>query len=183
MKGRVVELTFRVPPDYADKHADYEDLDYYVEHKVQIMGIPHPAYVFRMPEAYPDLHAGLEQFVKLIGGDRPPDVEGDKNHTVVYTAACWARWSTVSSSEPMTSWDFEVDGDLPIAWDAEWHGRHPGESGSYLRTIQFAAGRDYAKAPKRATCVILTEQGGAGTAGSIPARRSRSAPPSDRGPA
>jgi uracil-DNA glycosylase family 4 len=160
MKSRVIDLTFRVPPATATTHVDYDDLDSYVDHKVSVMGIPHPAYIFRMPEAYPDLHGGLELFINMVGGERPIDVEKDKRHTPVYTTEKLGDIVDRIIENARDNWDFEVDGDLPIAWDAEWHGRQPGDAGSYLRTIQFAAGYSYKDAPKRATCVVLTEKGG-----------------------
>jgi uracil-DNA glycosylase family 4 len=160
MKGRVVPLKFRVPPDEAATHAEFDDLDSYVEHKVMVMGIPHPAYVWRMSEAYPDLHGGLEQFVKMVGGEPPVDVEKDKRHSAFYVERPLDKLIDNIIEEAHAKWDFEADGDLPIAWDAEWHGRQPGEAGSYLRTIQFAVGRTYADAPKKATCIVLTEKGG-----------------------
>jgi uracil-DNA glycosylase family 4 len=160
MKGRVIPISYRVPPVSAQTHADYDDLDSYVTHEVLVMGIPHPAYVYHMPEAYPDLFSGLEQFIKLVGGDRPVDVESDKRHSSFYVERPLARVIDEIIENAHAEWDFDADGDLPIAWDAEWHGRQPGEAGSYLRTIQFAAGRSYADAPKKATCIVLTEKGG-----------------------
>ena len=160
MKGRVIELTFRVPPPEAVTHADFDNLDSYVDHKVQIMGIPHPAYVFRMPEAYPDLRGGLEQFYKMVGGKRPPDVEKKKNHIAYHVQRPLPKLVDNILEQAYYDWDAEADGDLPIAWDAEWHGRQPGDAGSYLRTIQFAAGHFWEDTPKKATCIVLTEKGG-----------------------
>jgi DNA polymerase I-like protein with 3'-5' exonuclease and polymerase domains/uracil-DNA glycosylase len=160
MTGRVVELILTVPPAAAEVAADFENLDDYFEHKVLVMGIPHPAYISRQPEAYPDLRAGLEQFVKLAGGDRPPNVEDKCGHTAYHTAPPLGRVVDRILERGHHEWKFAIDGDLPIAWDAEWHGRQPGEVGSYLRTVQFAAGRAYDEPPKQATCVVLTEKGG-----------------------
>ena len=160
MTGRVITLTFRVPPAGAATHEEFADLDSYVEHKIQVVGIPHPAYIFRMPEAYPDLVSGLKQLVGMVGGEQPVDIEKDRKHSVFYIEKRLRSIIDEVIERAYYEWDFEADGDLPIAWDAEWHGRQPGEAGSYLRTVQFAAGRQHSDAPKRATGIVLTEKGG-----------------------
>jgi uracil-DNA glycosylase family 4 len=161
MAGRVVELTLRVPPPDAEAHAEYDDLDGYVDHKVQVMGIAHPAYVFHRPEAYPAVRDGMEKFVKLVGGETPPNAEDRIDHTPYYTAPHPGRVVDDILEQAHHEWDFEADGDLPVAWDAEWHGHQPHEAGSYLRTVQFAAaGSSYEEPPQKATCLVLTEKGG-----------------------
>jgi uracil-DNA glycosylase family 4 len=160
--GRVIEMPYSAPPEEAATHAEFDDLSSYVEHKVLVMGIPHPAYVFRQPEAYDDLHNGLKKFVDLArSGVQPPDVESNKIHRSFHIERPLAGMVDEILDQAREEWDFEADGDVPIAWDAEWHGRYPGDAGSYLRTIQFAATRNFEdNADKRAHTVVLTEQGG-----------------------
>jgi uracil-DNA glycosylase family 4 len=160
MAGRVEYLTLHVPPADAVTHEDYDDLDTYVEHKIVVVGIPHPAYIFRQPEAYPDLLSGLEKFVEMAAGERQPEVEDKHSHTPYYSAENLGKRVDDILEKAHAEWDFEVDGDLPVAWDAEWHGRQPGDAGSYLRTIQFSVGRNYDDAPRKASAIVLTEKGG-----------------------
>ena len=160
MAGRVLDRTYRVPPRDAENQADYEDLDNYVDHKVLIMGVPHPAYIHRQREAYPDLRDRLEKFVELTKGAKPVNVEDDARHWAYHVERPLARKVDDILETAHAEWDFEVDGDLPVAWDAEWHGRHTNEPGAYLRTIQFAAGSVFEDAPKKATAIVLTEKGG-----------------------
>jgi uracil-DNA glycosylase family 4 len=160
MTGRVVEMKYNFPPFDAETHAAFDDLGSYGEQTVQIIGMPHPAYIFRMQEAYPDLLSGLRQLTELIKGERPQDIESTRDHSVCYTPKHLARVIDNILEKASREWDSEIDGDLPIAWDAEWHGRHPGDPGSYLRTIQFSVGGNYRRAPMKATCVGLSDQGG-----------------------
>lgn len=153
MAGRVLELRLKVPPPWAQVQADFEDLSAYVDHTVLVMGTVHPAYVFRKPEAYTDLRAGVSQFLGLTRGQRPPDAEADIRHMGYYVERPLAA-QVDDVIEANQGRDYELKGDLPIAWDAEWHGRHWDDQGAYLRTLQFSAG------PKHAVCIVLREQGG-----------------------
>jgi uracil-DNA glycosylase family 4 len=161
MKGRVITLTRRVPPPDAVARAEYDDLDGYVEHKIQVMGIAHPSYIAHRDEAYPDIRDGLAKFVKLIGGETSANAEDVFSHTPYYSADHPGKVIDRIIEQAHHEWDFEADGDLPVAWDAEWHGHQPHEAGSYLRTVQFAAGgTSYEEPPHKATCLVLTEKGG-----------------------
>lgn len=153
MAGRVLELRLKVPPPGARCQADFEDLAAYVDHTVLVMGAVHPAYVFRKPEAYTDLRAGMAQFVGLVGGERPPDAEASIRHEAFYVERPLAN-RVDDVIEANQGRDYKYLGDLPIAWDAEWDGRHWDDPGAYLRTLQFSAG------PQHAVCIVVREQGG-----------------------
>jgi uracil-DNA glycosylase family 4 len=153
MAGRVMELVLRVPPPEAETQDDFDDLESYVDHRVQVVGIPHPAYVFRKPEAYADLKAGFAQFLNLLKGGRPPDLEAGLRHFAFYTERPLRR-VVDDVIEANQERKYETEGDVPIAWDAEWHGKHWDDGGAYLRTLQFSTG------PKHAVAIVLREQGG-----------------------
>jgi uracil-DNA glycosylase family 4 len=153
MAGRVLELRLKVPPPDARVQADFEDLAAYVDHTVLVMGTVHPAYVFRKPEAYTDLRAGVSQFINLTKGDRPPDTEADIRHNAYYVERP-LRWQIDEIIEANQDRDYATLGDLPVAWDAEWDGRHWDDNGAYLRTLQFSVGS------KLATTIVLRDKGG-----------------------
>ena len=108
MAGRVVELTLQVPPEGADSHAAFDDLSSYVEHKVQVVGIPHPAYVFRVPEAYDDLHArGWSSSSSCPTARGRPTSRPRSGTSPTTRRPTWTSSSTASSSGPRpsgTSW-------------------------------------------------------------------------------
>jgi len=116
-------------------------------HKPKVMAVVHPAAVLRTTELYPQFEATCRNFTKLIRGEE----------------------FTASSDETITIQTFYKERDLAelvdyilaqpgikkIGVDGEWHGQHPGEPGSYLRTIQISHHGEYA------AVIVLRNQGGA----------------------
>lgn len=112
------------------------------------MAAIHPSYTLRQPQMQADLVNSVGTFAALVRGERTEDVEKDIEHTCLYTE----RQLADAVDEVIA--DSERGVHQPIAVDGEWHGARPGESGAYLRTVQFA------HRPKRAFCVVLHSQGG-----------------------
>lgn len=118
-----------------------------VVHKSKVMAMVHPAAVLRTTELYPQFEATCRNFTQLMRGNE----------------------FTSSSDETITIQTFYKERDLvelvdhilshkglkKIAVDGEWHGQHPGEAGSYLRTIQISHHGEYA------AVIVLRHQGGA----------------------
>jgi len=136
MDGRVVELEYPI-------NVDGEE----VLHKSHVMTVVHPAAVARAPEQRRMLERGLSRFDMLTKGIRWDLEEKDIDHRAIRTL------------EELKSllWEIENDPtkkDRVIAVDAEWHGEHPVNKGSYVRTVQFAWQE------KRACAVVLRGPGG-----------------------
>lgn len=142
MAGRMLPLTYKAAPK-GRPAAAYEDLE---EHTAIVMCVPHPAYVFRKPEAFDDLHLGVQQFYELAKGQiEASEEETGVRHMAVYSEPVLAHVVDAIRARP---------GDLTIAFDAEWHGRNWNDEGAYLRTIQFSP------AWKESYCVVLNDPGG-----------------------
>lgn len=141
MEGRVVPYTF---PVHGSHDADPE------EHTSLVMTVLHPAQVARAPNLERTLERGLARFALLIGGARFDLEERGLDHRLCDTL------------EDAEDWAAEVDAELAgvprcerlIGWDAEWHGQHPINPGSYLRTIQLSW------AERKAICFKVAHQGG-----------------------
>ena len=117
-----------------------------IYHTTKVMAVVHPAAVLRATELYPQFEATCRNFTQLIRGEE----------------------FTVSSDETITIQTFYKERDLAelvdhilsheglkkIAVDGEWHGQHPGEPGSYLRTIQISHHGEYA------AVIVLRGRGG-----------------------
>jgi uracil-DNA glycosylase family 4 len=135
MKGRVVEYRFPV-------HLEGEDPKH---HTAQVMTALHPAAVYRSPERYDELESAVRNFCDLTHGNYTGGIEGDIDHRIVYDDSILAQIVDEILAAP---------GIKQLAVDAEWHGAHPWEPGSYLRSVQFS------HRPKFAVCVALHSQGG-----------------------
>jgi len=139
MVGRYVERT-----EMLQEYGEPDDL-----HTSKVMAITHPAAVLRTTELYPAFEATLRNFIQLIRGEEFTSAEND-NITIQYM---------YKERELKEYVDYVLSrpGLKKIAVDGEWHGQHPGEPGSYLRTIQVSHTGKYA------AVIVLRGQGG-GTA-------------------
>ena len=98
--------------------------------EAKVMTVVHPRQVVRDQSQSRILERGIGRFVSLIRGkyqDKAEEVE----HTVI------------SQMDQLREKLIEIENDPDkqdsvIAVDAEWHGQHPVNSGSYMRSIQFA---------------------------------------------
>jgi len=141
MEGRVEELSF--PTAFELKDPDGERT-----HTAKVMTVVHPAQVVRDPSTRRQLERGLGRFGQLIRGADPSAEESDLDHRVI------------DNTQDLLNTLLEIEHDPEfcktnvIAVDAEWHGEHPINAGSYLRTIQFSW------LPKKAAGVRLTGPGG-----------------------
>jgi len=128
---------------------DQEGEEFWREAKV--MAVVHPKMVIRDQSAARQLEQGVGRFASLvqgaeIGASEKVDHRQIDNHIDLY---CLLEEIEQDSTKE----------DDVIAVDAEWHGDHPVNAGSYIRTIQFAWH------PKVAAGVKLCEAGGEVTAG------------------
>jgi uracil-DNA glycosylase family 4 len=141
MDGRVEEITFPT----AFSTSDSVGLR---EHTAKVMGVVHPAQVMRDPSSRRQLEKGLSRFSMLVRGRDLSEGEEDIDHrTVDHSDALLSLLLEVENNEEFRKTDV-------VAVDAEWHGEHPVNEGSYLRTIQFAW------LPKCAAGIKLTGPGG-----------------------
>jgi uracil-DNA glycosylase family 4 len=118
-----------------------------VHHKAKVMAITHPAAVLRTTELYPQFEATLRNFVELTKGNDFA-VSSDKS----------VKWTAISKERDLAEYvDFvlRTPGLKKIAIDCEWHGSHPNEPNSYLRTIQISANGKFA------AVIVMRHQGGA----------------------
>lgn len=119
MKGRVIELTYSL-----GRSPDEEE-----SHTALVMNCTHPAAVLRTPELEEDLKNDLARFGQLIRGSRPDQAETDLDHR------------EIDSLDELIALHDEIQRTCEyntIALDAEWHGEHPQNAGSYLRSIQLS---------------------------------------------
>ena len=136
MRGRVVEYEFPV------HKSDDEPPEM---HKVQVMACEHPAAVVRNPDKQARFELDLARFGKLVSGDRWDRLERGIDHRIV------------DNEKDLRDIIAEAEANNPlriVALDAEWHGQHPQNIGSYMRCFQFSW------AHKKAVCVTLAEVGG-----------------------
>jgi len=124
----------------------HEPGDEPIMHKMKVMSVTHPAAVLRRTERFPQFEATLRNFSQLIRGEEFT-ASSDKEITVqcVYTERELRELVDFVLSKP---------GLKKIAVDGEWHGQHPGDPGSYLRTIQLSWHG------KHSIVVVLRQQGG-----------------------
>jgi DNA polymerase len=140
MEGRVVEHTFPV-------HFDGDDEK---EHTCLVMTVVHPAQVLRSPETRKILELGLSRWGLLTRGVRFDKEEENLDHRVISTYYDLSQLLKEVHAEMQQ----RPVSQRVVAVDAEWHGEHPINSGSYMRTVQISW------APKKAACVTLREVGG-----------------------
>src|SRR5690606_984072 len=96
-----------------------------------VMTAIHPAQVAREPSAERQLFRGLARFNLLQQGIRFDQEERDIDHRTVETLPELEELLYEVEHDPRKK-------DSVIAVDAEWHGEHPVNRGTYVRTIQFA---------------------------------------------
>ncbi len=114
----------------------------------QSMASIHPSYAAKKPEAFPDLVNAVGAFWSLVNGVRAADSEVGLRHVEIYTLKHLRNVvdEIIADAKPGVH--------QPIAVDLEWHGRWPGESNAYVRTVQFT------HKPKTAFCLVLRSEGG-----------------------
>lgn len=137
-EGRVLEYTFPV-----HRSAEEEPQT----HTAWVMAVPHPAAVLRKPEQSEVFETAIARFGRLIsGGGKSPFDDGEVDHRLV------------EDIEGLRALAQEIDKDIEqnlLAVDAEWHGAHPQNPGTYLRCIQLSW------KPKTAAVIALRYPGGA----------------------
>ena len=141
MEGRVEEFSF--PTAFENKDPEGERT-----HTSKIMTVVHPAQVSRDPSVRRQLERGLGRFGQLIRGVDLTSGEEDLDHQIINNIADLFH-TLVEIEEDPTFRKSNI-----IAVDAEWHGEHPVNAGSYLRTVQFSW------LPKKAAGICLTGPGG-----------------------
>lgn len=117
-------------------------------HTAKVMGIVHPAQVFRRPEMEDEFRSQLGLFLQLCEG---ADIGGRElwvDHRDVYKESDLAAIIDGIRADP-DPWR------RVIAVDGEWNGVYPGEPNAYLRTIQFSSRHG------EGINVVLRHQGGA----------------------
>jgi DNA polymerase len=135
MIGRYV--TVRTPIDMPGDEPEYHDMN--------VMAVTHPAGVLRQTEREPQYRATLKDFSKLIRGEE--FAKRDKG--IVYRYVYKLR-----DLREIVDGILQKEGLKQISVDAEWNGQHPGEPGSYLRSIQISCHDDYG------INIVLRHQGG-----------------------
>lgn len=136
MAGRAIEL--RIP-----LHEDGMPEEY---HTAKVMAVNNPSSILRNTDQAPAYIESLKAFKALIytgSPQRPDALQIDVR--CIYTARELHDVVDDFLAKP---------GLKKISLDAEWHGEHPGEPGSYLRTIQLSYELG------KAVVVVLSEEGG-----------------------
>jgi len=137
MVGRYVEVEVPI-------HEHGEDP---VIHKMKVMSSVHPAAVLRTTELYPAFEATMKNFSRLIKG-QPFTKSSEEDITI----QCIYKERELKD---LVDHIISLPGLKKIAVDGEWHGQHPGDPGSYLRTIQISHHEHYA------AVIVLRYKGGA----------------------
>lgn len=94
-----------------------------------VMSITHPAQILAAPEMLDKFKNQLARFGQLTQGIRWDREEVGLDHRVI---------RDIDSLRDLVH---EINADIEenlLAFDAEWHGQHPQNKGSYLRTIQLS---------------------------------------------
>lgn len=136
MEGRVEILRYNAALSAKDGDAYWRE--------AKVMTVVHPKQVIRDQAVGRQLENGLARFMALLN-----NVEVGLTEKVDHRV--------VDNHADLLQTLIEIEGQLQdnvIAVDAEWHGQHPVNRGSYMRTIQFAW------APKKAVGIKLHEPGG-----------------------
>jgi uracil-DNA glycosylase family 4 len=123
----------------------------FCEREARVMTVIHPKQVIRDQSASRQLENGLARFSALIKNVYSSDQEIVDHKTI-------EDFSTLHSVLIELENDSTKRDDI-VAVDAEWHGKHPNNAGSYMRTVQFAW------KPKQAFGIKLHEAGGIVTPG------------------
>jgi len=120
MEGRVVE--YEIPRARRSE-------DNLSPHTALVMAVTHPAQVLSAPEMLDKFKNQLARFGQLTQGLRWDREEQGLDHRVV------------RDLDTLRDLVAEINADIEdnlMAFDAEWHGQHPQNKGSYLRTIQVS---------------------------------------------
>jgi uracil-DNA glycosylase family 4 len=141
LEGRVESFEYNCA--FSDRDGDSKRIE------AKVMTVINPKQVLRDQSQQRQLEMGISRFSSLIRGVDLSSTE-KIDHRVVD--------SHVSLLQILTEIE-AAQKDNVVAVDAEWHGQHPVNTGSYMRTIQFAW------APKRAVGIKLHEPGGEPTEG------------------
>jgi len=137
MQGRIVEW------EYPISRKDEGKIQY---KQALVMSITHPAAVLHAPEQEDVYVNGVARFGQMIKGMRWDKEEEGLDHR------------TITSLVELKELYHEIRADCEdnlLGIDAEWHGDHPQNKGSYLRTIQISWKH------KAAVCIRLRAPGGA----------------------
>lgn len=98
-------------------------------HTALVMTVVHPAAVIAEPAWQDKFENGISRFVQLIHGQRWDKEEEGLDHRVV------------DDLDTLRSLSYEIEADIEdnlLGVDAEWHGQHPQNAGSYLRCFQVS---------------------------------------------
>lgn len=137
MVGRCQHLT--IPVNEPNEEAQY--------HTIKVMAATHPAAVHRTPELYPEFKDQIGLFISMTNGVEIGRRETFIDHRNIYKHRELAAIVDEIRADP-DPWR------RVIAVDGEWEGEHPGNPGSYLRTIQFSSKHG------EGINVVLRHQGG-----------------------
>ena len=135
MIGRWVK--YRYPVNWPDEEKEF--------HEAKVMAITQPKYVMMNTDAQPQFETTLRNFVQLTRGQEFTDGTEDCSIQYIYNERELAAY---------VDWALLRKGVKRVAVDAEWHGKHPCESNSYLRTVQLCCDG------KKAAVVVLKHKGG-----------------------
>lgn len=140
MDGRVIDYTYDIGLSETKP----------LKHTARVMSVVNPGQVLREPSSERQLFRGMARFNLLQSG-----INFDKEETDI-------QHRRVDTLEDLEALLYEIEyhpdkKDNVLAVDAEWHGEHPVNKGSYVRTIQFAW------LPKHAAAVVLKGAGGKNT--------------------
>lgn len=137
--GRAVEYRF---PISRKQPEDGTELKW---HTAKVMAVVHPARVLSEPRDQDQFDNGMCRFGELIqSGDLDKAEEGLDHRIIDNVDDLRALYKEIKR-------DCE---DNLLGLDAEWHGEHPENRGSYLRTIQISWKH------KSAACILLRNPGG-----------------------
>lgn len=118
------------------------------DHHTRVVAVEHPASIVRDPDRYPQFLSGIKYAARLLGfGPAAAAAAVPLDYRPVYTTAELA--TAVAESERASA------GGGYVSFDCEWEGRHPGEPGAYLYTVQWS------HAPGHARVCFVRRQGGA----------------------
>jgi uracil-DNA glycosylase family 4 len=138
MDGRVVDFKYNT----AFRPEDVP----YCEHVAKLMTVVHPRQVLRDQTVERQLSQGLGRFAGLVLGRITGEVEVVDHRKI-------EDMDTLLQTLIEIEHDPDKADDM-IAVDAEWHGDHPVNAGSYIRSIQLAW------RPHHAIGVVVRAQGG-----------------------
>lgn len=144
MEGRVEPFKYNIGFSEKDVGEEYE-------REAQVMSVIHPKQILRDQSAARQLEQGVGRFSALVNGAEIGAQEKVDHRQIDNHIDLFCLLKEIEQDKTKV--------DDVIAVDAEWHGEHPVNEGSYVRTIQFAW------KPKCAAGVKLCEPGGEVTNG------------------